>query len=55
MDKIFQEYVLDDSVLRLESIMKSINENFEKQLQRNPSSEYINKILEKTPANKFTF
>ena len=36
MGKIFQEYFLDDLVLRLVAIPKSINKIFKKQLQRNP-------------------
>ena len=36
MGKIFQEYFLDNLVLRLVAIPKSINKIFEKQLQRNP-------------------
>ena len=35
MNKIFQEYFLDDQVFRLVAILKSINKNFEKQIQRN--------------------
>ena len=36
MNKIFQEYFLDDPVIRLVAILKSINKFFEKQLERNP-------------------
>ena len=36
MNKIFQEYFLDDLIFRLVAILKSINKIFEKQLQRNP-------------------
>ena len=35
MNKIFQEYLLDDPVFRLVAILKSIKKNFEKQIQRN--------------------
>ena len=36
MIKIFQEYILEDSVFRLAATLKSIKQIFEKQLQRNP-------------------
>ena len=36
MNKIFQEYFLDDPVFKLVAIQKYINNIFEKQLQRNP-------------------
>ena len=36
MNKIFQEYFLDDPVFKLVAIQKSINKIFKKQLQRNP-------------------
>ena len=36
MNKISQEYLLDDPVFKLVAIQKSINKIFEKQLQRNP-------------------
>ena len=52
MNKIFQKHFLDDPVFRLVTILKSINNIFEKQFHRNPflkvdDSESIGKILEK--------
>ena len=36
MSKFFQEHFLDNPVIRLVAILKSINKIFEKQLQKNP-------------------
>ena len=36
MKKIFQEHFLENPVFRLVPILKSINEIFKKQLQKNP-------------------
>ena len=41
MNKIFQEYFLDDPVFRLVDILKSIKKNFEKQLERNQILRYL--------------
>ena len=58
MNKIFQEYFLDDPAFKLIALQKSIKKIFGKQLQGNPffklgSSECINRILEKIPAKKY--
>ena len=52
VNKIFQEYLLDNPVFRLVAILKSINKIFEKQIQKKSifkvgSSKSISKILEK--------
>ena len=36
MNKISQEYLLDNPVFKLVAFLKSINKIFKKQLQRNP-------------------
>ena len=38
INKIIQEYVLDDQLITLVAILKFINKIFQKQLQRNPFS-----------------
>ena len=52
MNKIFQQYFLDDLVFRLVAILKSINKIFEKTISKKSifkigTFESINKILEK--------
>ena len=53
MNKIFQEYSIEDPVFRLVAILKSKKENFRKTTPKKSifkvgSSESINKILENT-------
>ena len=48
-NKIFQQYSLDDPVLVLVHILKSINNIFEKQLQGKPSLRQVVRVHQQNP------
>ena len=59
MDRIFQEYFLDNPAFRLVAILICINKIFQNQLQRNPflRQEFLIYLQNpwETPTKKFAF